>query len=93
MGGNTFVNILTENAWSELSSAPVQEKLKTGPIVIQNQAAPLSSFNKELFYDMLGHGDMAHSLPTEGEVFYKLRRFIFEKFYNQINLRGKKTFQ
>jgi hypothetical protein len=77
----------------ELSSASVQEKLKTGPIIIQNQAAPPISFkfNRDLFYDMLGHGNMAHALQIEGELFKKMRHFIFETFYFQINLTRGKT--
>jgi hypothetical protein len=60
-----------------MSSAQVQEKLKTGAIIIKNEAAPLLSFDRELFADMLGHGDMQYVVPMEGEVLYQLKPFIF----------------
>jgi hypothetical protein len=85
IGDETFMGIQAERAWTQLSSAQVQEKMKTGPIILFNEAMPSTSFDRELFTDMLGHGNMSSVLPIEGEVFYKLGPFLFTKFYIQIN--------
>jgi hypothetical protein len=69
-----------------MSSAQVQESLRKGPIIIENQELPTFSFDRELFSDMLGHGNMHYVVLMEGEAIDKLRRILFEKFHIQINL-------
>jgi hypothetical protein len=87
LGNHTSsLHVLPENIWSGMSSIQVQERLKTGAIIIENATAPLFSFDRELFAEMLGHGDLQHVVPMEGELLHQLKRFIFDKFYIQISL-------
>jgi hypothetical protein len=80
--------VLTENAWSQMSSAQVQEMLKTCVIIILNDAAPPSSFDRELFVDMLGHGDMQYVVNIEGEVFCHSRPFMFMNWQSRLVCGG-----
>jgi hypothetical protein len=75
---NSSFHILMEHVWAGMSSTQVQEKLKTGAITIKNTTAPLFSFDRELFADMLGHGDMRYVVPMEGDGLYQLKHFIFD---------------
>jgi len=71
LGNNTSsFHIIPEQIWAEMSSTHVQEKLKTGAIIITSTIAPLVSFDRELFADMLGHGDMRYVVPMEGKSLY-----------------------
>jgi hypothetical protein len=71
LGNNTSLfHIIPEQVWAGMSSTYVQEKLKTGAIIITNTVAPLVSFNRELFADMLGHGDMRYVVLMEGKSLY-----------------------
>jgi hypothetical protein len=76
--GNSSFHILMEHVWAGMSSTQVQEKLETGAIMIKNTTAPLFSFDRELFVDMLGHGNMRYVVPMEGDVLYQLKHFIFD---------------
>lgn len=53
-----------------MSSAHVQQKLRAGVIVIEPDAVEDIAFDRELFLDMLGHGNMRSVVPMEGESLY-----------------------
>ena len=65
--GKSWVDILLESTWSQMSSAEVQKTLKMHVIIIEPDADKDISFNRELFIDMLGHGNMKYVVPMEGE--------------------------
>jgi hypothetical protein len=68
--GQSWVDILSESTWSKMSSAHVQQKLRAGVIVIEPDAVEDIAFDRELFLDMLGHGNMRSVVPMEGESLY-----------------------
>lgn len=68
--GQSWVAILAESIWPKMSSAKVQEKLRTGVIVIEPDADKEIRFDRELFVDMMGHGNLNYVVPMEGESLY-----------------------
>lgn len=68
--GQSWVNLSMEYAWSQMSSAMVQQKLRTGVFVIDPDKDQHIPFDRELFVAMLGHGNMTLVVPMEGESLY-----------------------
>ena len=92
IGNNqSLFHILTKNIWSGMSSAQVQEILKSSAIVIQNDVEPHFSFGRNLFVEMLGHGDMQFVVDIEGEISCQSQPFIFDRIHIQISLWSRKT--
>lgn len=88
--GQSSVHIIQESSWSGMSSAKVQKKLKTGVVLIKPDVDNNISFDRELFVNMLGHGNMKYVVPMEGESLYSMKLFISEKFYIKTNLLLRK---
>jgi hypothetical protein len=71
VGNNSSIlTILTDQNWSGMSSAHVQEKLKMGPVFIKNGGPSSMDFGGELLADMLGHGNMQYVVRMEGEIIF-----------------------
>jgi hypothetical protein len=63
----SWIDILPESTWSTMSSANVQKKLGTGVVIIEPDVDKDIAFDREIFVDMLGHGNMKYVVPMEGE--------------------------
>lgn len=84
--GQSWVSISPESTWSKMCTAKVQEKLRTGVIVIEPCADEDIAFDRELFVDMLGHGNMKYAVPMEGESLYRTKPHISENFHIKTSL-------
>lgn len=91
LGSNTSLHILAGHVWAEMTSTQVQEKLKTGVIIIKSATKLLFSFDRELLTDMLGHGDMGYVVSMEGEVSYPLEYLSSKSYYPDQSLDGKRV--
>jgi hypothetical protein len=76
-GNFSYLNILTDRDWSEMSSKQSQETITKGPVLIKSCELKASfSFDLELFFDMLGHGNMKYVVLMEGKEFSSLEELF-----------------
>jgi hypothetical protein len=66
----SWVYILPERTWSRMSSTNVQRKLRTHGIIIESDTEDDFVFDRELFVNMLGHGNMKYLVSMEGKLLY-----------------------